>query len=79
MLQDATPIGAPCYVDVSFSLSFSVRGGVKWRHYGDFTMSTIKRLDIDAFPKGEISETHVHIVSNGIGEPIRVPHLVRGS
>lgn len=39
-------------------------------------MSTIKRLDIDAFPKGEISETHVHIVSNGIGEPIRVPTLV---
>ena len=41
-------------------------------------MSTIKRLDIDAFPKGEISETHVHIVSNGIwGTDSRAPHLWR--
>lgn len=33
-------------------------------------------LDIDSLPKGKISERWLHIINNGIGEPVRVPILV---
>ncbi len=34
------------------------------------------RLDLAAMPKGKISEQWLHIINNGIGEPIRIPILV---
>ncbi len=36
----------------------------------------IKALNIEDFPKGKISEAWLHIINNGIGEPIRMPILI---
>lgn len=36
----------------------------------------VKHLDLDAFPSNEISYRWLHIVSNGIGQPILVPIMV---
>lgn len=35
-----------------------------------------KVFDLEKFPKGEISKFWLHIINNGIGEPVRVPILV---
>lgn len=35
-----------------------------------------KYFDLELFPKGEISKFWLHIINNGIGEPIRIPMLV---
>ncbi|WP_168731222.1 succinylglutamate desuccinylase/aspartoacylase family protein [Robertkochia marina] len=39
-------------------------------------ISTDKYFDLSRFPKGEISKFWLHIINNGLGEPIRVPILV---
>lgn len=39
-------------------------------------ISTDKKFDLSMFPKGEISKFWLHIINNGIGEPIRIPILV---
>jgi len=42
----------------------------------EYTAEHIHELKIEDFPKGKISKTWLHIVNNGIGEPIRIPILV---
>lgn len=42
----------------------------------DYKINQIRYLEIDDFPKGQISETWLHIINNGIGEPVRIPILV---
>ena len=37
---------------------------------------TINQLDIQEFPQGAISKAWMHIINNGIGEPVRVPLLI---
>lgn len=39
-------------------------------------VSSDKEFDLSRFPKGEISKFWLHIINNGLGEPIRVPILV---
>lgn len=39
-------------------------------------VSSDKEFDLSLFPKGEISKFWLHIINNGLGEPIRVPILV---
>ncbi len=39
-------------------------------------VSSGKEFDLSMFPKGEISKFWLHIINNGLGEPIRVPILV---
>lgn len=39
-------------------------------------VSQIYHLDIEDLPKGKVSERWLHIINNGIGEPIRIPILV---
>ncbi|MBL7471310.1 succinylglutamate desuccinylase/aspartoacylase family protein [Robertkochia sediminum] len=39
-------------------------------------ISSDKHFDLAKFPKGEISKFWLHIINNGLGEPIRVPILV---
>lgn len=36
----------------------------------------ITELNIESFPKGQLSETWLHIINNGIGEPIRIPIII---
>lgn len=36
----------------------------------------IHQLNVEEFPIGEISEAWLHIINNGIGEPVRVPILI---
>jgi predicted deacylase len=36
----------------------------------------IKELNIESFPKGQISEAWLHIINNGIGEPVRIPIII---
>lgn len=36
----------------------------------------MQELNIEDFPLGEISETWLHIMNNGIGEPIRIPIII---
>lgn len=36
----------------------------------------MNELRIEDFPLGEISETWLHIINNGIGEPIRIPIII---
>ncbi len=38
--------------------------------------SPIQQLDIGAAPRGAISEHWLHIINNGIGEPVRIPVLI---
>lgn len=42
----------------------------------EYSSDHIHRLQLETFPKGEISETWLHIINNGIGEPIRIPLLI---
>lgn len=39
-------------------------------------ISSDKHFDLERFPRGEISKFWLHIINNGLGEPIRVPILV---
>jgi predicted deacylase len=46
---------------------------------GKHNSKQITELNVESFPKGQISETWLHIINNGIGEPIRIPIvIVRG-
>jgi predicted deacylase len=36
----------------------------------------MRELEIDNFPLGKTSETWLHIINNGIGEPIRIPIII---
>ena len=42
----------------------------------EYNEPTIHRLDINEFPKGEISRVWLHIINDGIGEPIRIPLVI---
>ncbi len=42
----------------------------------DYKITQIRHLEIADFPKGQISETWLHIINNGIGEPVRIPILL---
>lgn len=42
----------------------------------DYAINNFREIKIDHFPKGQISETWVHIINNGIGEPIRIPIII---
>jgi predicted deacylase len=42
----------------------------------EYSQNHIRRLRIEEFPRGEITETWVHIINNGIGEPVRIPMLI---
>ncbi len=46
----------------------------------EYNEPTIHRLAIEDFPIGEISHVWLHIINNGMGEPIRIPLMIaRGS
>lgn len=40
------------------------------------TAETIDWLDMSRVPKGKISEYWLHVITNGMGEPVRIPILV---
>lgn len=42
----------------------------------EYKEPTIRRLNIDEFPKGEVSRVWLHIINNGIGEPVRIPLVI---
>lgn len=42
----------------------------------EYQTDHIHDLNIEAFPRGEITETWFHIINNGIGEPVRIPILI---
>jgi len=42
----------------------------------EYSMEPIRRLRVEDFPKGEITETWFHIINNGIGEAVRIPLLI---
>lgn len=42
----------------------------------EYSQKYIYHLRIDEFPKGEITETWLHIINNGIGEPVRIPMII---
>ncbi len=42
----------------------------------EYNEPTIHQLDLDEFPKGEISRVWLHIINNGMGEPIRIPLII---
>jgi len=42
----------------------------------EYTSNHIHELKVENFPKGVISETWLHMVNNGIGEPIRIPIII---
>lgn len=42
----------------------------------EYAADHLHTLKVRDFPKGKISETWLHIVNNGIGEPIRIPLLI---
>lgn len=42
----------------------------------EYSQSHIHHLRIDEFPKGEITETWLHIINNGIGEAVRIPMII---
>lgn len=36
----------------------------------------ITELEVESFPMGQISEAWLHVINNGIGEPIRIPIVI---
>jgi len=42
----------------------------------EYTTDHIHELVIENFPLGKVTETWLHIINNGIGEPIRIPLLI---
>lgn len=40
------------------------------------SIASEKFFDLSKFPKGEISKFWLHIINNGLGEPVRIPMLV---
>ncbi len=42
----------------------------------EYSQNHIHHLRIDEFPKGEITETWLHIINNGIGEAVRIPMII---
>ncbi len=42
----------------------------------EYSMDHIRRLKVEDFPKGQITETWFHIINNGIGEAVRIPIMI---
>lgn len=42
----------------------------------EYRTNHVHHLNIEDYPVGKISETWLHIINNGIGEPIRIPILI---
>jgi predicted deacylase len=42
----------------------------------DYKYRQITELNIESFPMGQISEAWLHIINNGIGEPVKIPIVI---
>jgi predicted deacylase len=42
----------------------------------EYNEPTIRKLDINEFPRNKISRVWLHIINNGLGEPIRIPLII---